>query len=261
MQTDAKILANRPLKEEYFQIDLAAPEICRTTQPGQFVHVKIGALRDRILRRPFSIFKVTADGVLSLIYKVVGEGTSVLSTLAKGEHCNLMGPLGRGFTLPGPEQTPVLVAGGYGVAAMYLLAKAAPNPGLLLLGARNKKELLLVREYQDLGFTAEIATEDGSAGTQGLVTDLLVKILTAPARQERTFCGCGPLGMLLAMGKMLNARQIAGELSLDHLLCCGVGACYACVIKVKADHPDGWRFVRTCREGPVFKAKDIYYEN
>ncbi len=253
MLEDCKIISNEILKGEYRKVEFEGTGICPQVKPGQFVHVQIAQLRDRILRRPFSICNVSNDGILTIVYKIVGEGTEVLSTLNPGTVCNLMGPLGKPFTVPQGDQIPVLVAGGYGAAATYILAKLAKTPGILLLGARSENDLILIDKFKELGFDVRISTEDGYRGTKGLVTSLLEDILKEN-NNSYNFYGCGPHGMLMAMGKMLVNNKIDGELSLDHLMCCGAGACFACVVKVKDDNPDGWRYARTCSEGPVFKA-------
>ena len=259
MLEDAKIISNEVLKGDYRRVEFDAPSISPEVKPGQFVHVQIAQLKDRILRRPFSICNVSDDGVLTVVYKIVGEGTAKLAELTPGTVCNLMGPLGVPFSAPSGDEVPVLVAGGYGSAATYILARRSANPGILLLGARSEDDLILIDEFEQLGFDVRIATENGARGKKGLVTELLQNVLNEPGLENRRFYGCGPRGMLMAMGRMLLDNGCDGELSLDHLMCCGVGACFACVVKVKDDNPDGWRYARTCNEGPVFQASDVFY--
>lgn len=260
MQYDSRIIKNRNIKGDYFQVDFDCPEICRTALAGQFVHLRIVHMRDRILRRPFSICNTSEKGVLSLVYKIVGEGTQALAEMEPGQQCNLMGPLGKAFTSPDETEFPVIIAGGYGSAATYLLAKSAPRKGLLLLGARSKQDLILTDAFRKTGFDVRAATNDGSEGHHGLVTDLLSRFIEENSPNNVRFFSCGPLPMLINVAKILNSKHLDGELSLDHLMCCGVGACFACVVKVKADNGQGWRYARTCREGPVFSANDVYYE-
>ncbi len=259
MLEDARIISNEILKGDYRKIEFSAPSITPSVQSGQFVHVQIAQLKDRILRRPFSVCDVSDDGVLTVVYKIVGEGTAKLADLQPNTVCNLMGPLGVPFSIPTGDQVPVLVAGGYGSAATYILAKRSTNPGILLLGARSEDDLILIDEFEKIGFEVRVATENGARGIKGLVTQLLQSVLDEPGVENKRFFGCGPHGMLMAMGQMLLDNNVDGELSLDHLMCCGVGACFACVVKVKADNSDGWRYARTCNEGPVFKASDVYY--
>ncbi len=261
MLENCKIIRNECIGGSYHRIVFSAPGICPHVKPGQFIHLQIATLRDRILRRPFSICDATAEGELTVIYKVVGEGTEVLSKLHRGTECSVMGPQGKPFTVPKKAQMPVIVAGGYGCAATYMLAKQAPAKGKILIGARTSADLILMDEFKRTGFELLVATEDGSVGIKGLVTRLLEETIANPPSKNLSFYGCGPHGMLMAMGRILLKHSLPGELSLDHLMCCGVGACYACVVKVKdAAKPDGWRFARTCKEGPIFQVDEVYYD-
>jgi len=254
-----EILSNNVLQDSYYKVEFYVPEICKKTQPGQFVHVQIDGLKERILRRPFSICNVTEDGTLTVVYKVVGTGTQALSELKPGAVCEVLGPLGKPYSIPADDEIPVIVGGGYGSAATYILASRSANKGVLLLGARSKTDLILTDKFKDIGFDVRTATEDGSDGQKGLVTELIKPVIDENSGKKLRFYGCGPTGMLMAMGMILNKEDIETELSLDELMCCGIGACFACVVKVKADNEDGWRYARTCKEGPVFNAKDVYY--
>jgi dihydroorotate dehydrogenase electron transfer subunit len=254
-----EIVSNRVLQDLYYEVKFYVPEICQKTQAGQFIHVKIANLQDRILRRPFSIADVSDDGLLTVVYKIVGQGTEALSLLTPGTVCDLMGPLGKAYSMPEADEFPVIVAGGYGSAATYLIAKNSPAKGILLLGARSKNDLILTDKFADAGFDVRTSTDDGSKGHKGLVTELIPKVIEENKGKKIRFYACGPTPMLLALAKILqDSGYDDGELSLDHLMCCGVGACFACVVKVKADNEDGWRYARTCKEGPVFKAADVY---
>ena len=260
-QIDARILENRRVQGDYFQIDFAAPELARDTQPGQFVHVRIPFMEHRVLRRPFSIYNVEpATGVLSVIYKVIGEGTACLSKAPPGTVASLLGSLGCGFTVPMADVQPVIVAGGYGCAATYLLARRSPRKPICLFGARTTGDLLLVREFRDLGCDVRIATNDGSTGHHGFVTALLEPLLTMPQPLPLAVAACGPNPMLKAVAKDLLLHKMDGEISLDHAMCCGVGACFACVIKRQADNAQGWEYARTCIDGPVFPASQTVWD-
>lgn len=260
LQEDAQILANFKLQADYFQVDLQAPRIASNVHPGQFVHVQFPRFEHRVLRRPFSVYNaVDESGILSIIYKVIGEGTRHLSRLSAGDTANLLGPLGRGFTLPRHGQTPIIVAGGYGCAATYLLARRSPVPCVVLIGGRSSEDLLLTGEFADLGCEVKLATEDGSRGHQGLVTELLAEALDEAPASPAVYA-CGPNPMLKAVSDQVLERDLDAEISLDHAMCCGVGACFACVMKMKADTPEGWEYVRTCLEGPVFKASRAYWD-
>ena len=260
MDSECTILKNDCLKGLYRRIVFDAPGIAGRALPGQFVHVRITPMRDRILRRPFSISDADAKaGTLTLVYKIVGHGTEALAQMRPGESCMILGPQGKPYTLPAEGVRPVLVAGGYGAAATYLLAKRSGEKGVLLLGARSDADLILIGEYEKLGFEVRIATNDGSRGHKGFVTELLEEALT-PDRKRCFVYGCGPEPMLLALGKRSMELGAEAELSLDQHMCCGVGACFACVVKVRDDaSPDRWRYSRSCKEGPVYNAKEVYY--
>ncbi len=261
-QVESEILANCRIQGDYFQVDFVAPAIARESQPGQFVHVRIPLLEHRVLRRPFSIYNVEPDaGTVSVIYKVVGEGTACLSQAPAGATADLLGPLGRGFTVPSSSDAlPVIVAGGYGCAATYLLARRSPRRPVCLFGARTTADLLLVREFRDLGCEVRIATNDGSTGHHGFVTALLEPLLKNAAATPVSVFACGPNPMLKAVAKDLHLHGLDGEISLDHAMCCGVGSCFACVVKRKADNKDGWEYARTCVDGPVFPASQTVWD-
>ena len=246
--TNGEIIENRRLKGDYFLVRFFAPEISRKARAGQFVHVRINRHGDRILRRPFSIHNCEGD-VLSVVYKVVGHGTRELSELAPEAVCDLMGPLGVAFTDPAPGVTPVLVAGGYGAAATYLLTKQAPQRGIFLLGARGEADILLTDEYRKAGYDVRVATNDGSLGYRGFVTGLVEQLRKRHQHRVRP----------AAVEEKIPVRLL-GELSIDHLMCCGVGACFACVVKIKADTPEGWTYARACVDGPVFNLDSVYVE-
>jgi len=259
MAEQGEIISNERFQADYCRVVFHAPQIAAEAKPGQFVHVRIPALRDKILRRPFSICDAEGER-LTVVYKIVGSGTVELSGMKPGQSCDLLGPLGHPYSMPESGRIPLLVAGGYGAASTLLLAKRSPVKGVLLAGARGAQDLILLDEYRKLGFEVKVATNDGSVGTKGFVTALLDDAMKGKSVQRFAIYGCGPEGMLLALGKKALAIGAHAELSLDHAMCCGVGACFACVVKIKSeDSPDGWRYARTCKEGPVFKAEDIHY--
>ncbi len=258
------ILHNDVLCGPYRRLVLEAPQIAVAARPGQFIHVRIPLLRDRILRRPFSICDADPDaGTITVVYKIVGEGTEVLSSLRSGETCQVLGPQGNGYTMPQPgaKYFPILIAGGYGSASTFFLAKRLPVKGVFLTGARTSADLLLTQEYIQAGFDVRIATNDGSMGHQGVVTDLLPHALRDDAGSLTPLIyACGPGPMLTALGKLALTLGLECELSLDQHMGCGVGACFACVVKVNdKNSPEGWRYSRSCKEGPVYNAREVYF--
>ncbi len=258
-QEKAPILRNTRLQGSYYRVDVQAPGIAPQVRPGQFVHVQLPAFEHRVLRRPFSVFNVEpAAGTLSIIYKIVGEGTGHLADLGPGVSLDLLGPLGNGYADPPPGSRPIVVAGGYGCAATYLFVRRRSVPCLVCLGGRSAEDLLLVDEFGALGAEVRLATDDGTCGQRGVVTDLLEEALLQTP--QPWVVACGPNPMLKAVCRIVTARGLDAEISLDHAMCCGVGACFACVVKLKADNADGWEYVRTCRSGPVFPASQVVWD-
>lgn len=261
MYQKGEILSNVNLQGDYYSIEFYAPETAQAAQAGQFVHVQIGDGRgDWILRRPFSICNTDPEkGIVNVVYKVVGKGTAELSRARAGSCCDVMGPLGKGFH-PVPDATPVAVCGGYGAAATFMLTRTGKK-GYLLLGARSTADIILTDRYEKAGFDVRLATNDGSAGTKGFVTDLIPQLLAEKPGEKFCFYACGPHPMLMALAKLLNKLGQDGQLSIDHRMCCGVGSCFACVVKVNdPESADGWRYARSCSEGPVFDLADVYVE-
>lgn len=253
----AKIIRNTNIKGDYYQVDFYSSKIAVSAKCGQFAHVQIKNMEAHIFRRPFSIYDTDKDGTLSIVYKIVGHGTKVLSTLTPETYCDILGPSGSFYSAAGEDVLPVIVVGGYGSAATYMLAKEAKVKGKLLIGARTKDDLILMDEYRKLGFDVEIATEDGSMGKKDLVTALLEPYL---GKKRHKIYACGPNGMMYAVARMAVESNTDCEVSVDHPMCCGVGACFACVVKVYNKKRDGWVYARSCKEGPVFNAKDIFIE-
>mgnify|MGYP003829446649 CR=1 FL=1 len=254
---DAIILAHAPLTGDYRLLRLQAPAIAEAARPGQFVHLRIPGLEPTVLRRPFSIYRAETDG-LSILYKRVGRGTETLAALREGATVSLMGPLGNGFPLTGSAAKPVLVGGGYGVAPLVFLASRLPRKGVVLLGGRRAEDVLCIRDFEALGWPVEVATEDGSRGTRGYVTALLDRHLGGATAAPELFA-CGPDGMLRAVGTRAIATGCRAWLSLDHHMVCGIGACLACVQKLRMPE-GGTRLARVCKDGPVFEAREIVWE-
>jgi len=259
LEQTVQIVSNERNTDSYFRLVLRAPQIAPLIQPGQFAHMRVLPLKDALLRRPFSIFQVEGD-TFSILYKTVGKGTDALARMGAGEELSVIAPLGHGFTIPKRgSETPLLVAGGYGMAAMYLLAQRSPQKGIAFVGGRKRIDILCEKEFQALGWDVRVTTEDGSHGEKGLVTQPLIAELRqkVPVAQRKLFA-CGPTGMLKAVGKIAEEFNVPAELSMDEHMCCGVGVCLTCVIPVKTG--DGWEYQRTCTEGPVFEAQEIVWK-
>jgi dihydroorotate dehydrogenase electron transfer subunit len=257
LEQKVQIVSNERDVDLYSRLVVRAPEIVPLVQPGQFVHVRVLPLKDALLRRPFSIYQVTGDN-LSVLYKNVGKGTEVLSRMSPGDELSVIGPLGHGFTVPSAaDKMPLLVAGGYGMAALFLLAQRSARKGIVFVGGRRSLDILCEAEFRALGWEVRVATEDGSRGEQGLVTKPLLAELRRNAIPHQLFA-CGPTPMLKAVGQIAADFRLPAELSMDEHMCCGVGVCLTCVIPIKT--PTGWEYQRTCTEGPVFDARQVLWE-
>ena len=216
-----------------------------TAASGQFVDL---ALPGYYLRRPISISDCRPDAVV-LYYKVVGEGTQVLSRMAPGAALELLLPLGNGFHPEKCASDALLIGGGLGVAPLYLLAKellAQGKHATAVLGFNKADEICLADDLKALGIPVLIATMDGSVGTKGFVTDAIAAAKPAFDR----FYSCGPLPMLKAVCKALDAP---GEVSLEERMGCGAGFCYGCTIQT-ANGPR-----RVCADGPVFDKEEVLW--
>jgi dihydroorotate dehydrogenase electron transfer subunit len=151
----------------YRRLAIDAPGLAPLVKPGQFVHIRLPAPADAILRRPFSVFRA-GDGRIEILYKAVGRGTAAMLHLRPGDALSVLGPLGNGFPVPAPDAVPVLVAGGYGMAALYLLAARSPARGIAFFGGAAAGDILCVPDFETLGWEVRVTTEDGSIGGRGL---------------------------------------------------------------------------------------------
>ena len=173
LEQTVQIVSNERSTDSYFRLVLRAPQIAPLIQPGQFAHVRILPLKDALLRRPFSIFQVAGD-TFSILYKTVGKGTDALARMRAGEELSVIAALGHGFTIPkSGGEIPLLIAGGYGMAAMVLLAQRSPQRGIVFVGGRRRVDILCEKEFAPLGWDVRVTTEDGSHGEKGLVTQPL----------------------------------------------------------------------------------------
>ena len=260
-----KILSHEDSAPGYRTLVFSAPQIAAEVVPGQFVHVKVPRLDDAALRRPFSVFDADAEaGTLTVLYKIVGKGTEALAKESVGSEVEVIGPLGFGFPVQ-CNGVPLLVGGGYGVAPLYFLAKRMLKKGVtdkpvLFVGGRTKDDLLAVDMFRDLGIEVHTATNDGSEGVKGFVTepldDELIKLRESGKRFE--LFTCGPDGLLKAVSHRALGTGSKGWISMDRHMICGVGACFACIQKLKRPNGEIWN-ARCCVNGPVFKAEEIVW--
>ncbi|MDA0322250.1 MAG: dihydroorotate dehydrogenase electron transfer subunit [Verrucomicrobia bacterium] len=259
----AVVTRHELLYGEYRVLQMHVPAVARAVQPGQFVHLEIPGLDDAILRRPFSVFKAD-DAMLSVLYKPVGKGTRAMTSIRVDDEISLIGPLGHGFPTSHDVAKPVLVAGGYGMAALYLVACALKSSGTIFMGGRSAGDILCVDEFEAIDWDVRIATEDGSRGTRGFVTVALDEYVAGlPDAREVEYFACGPNAMLKAVCDRALANDQKAWLSVDRHMGCGVGACLVCVQRIRdpESRNGDWHWERVCSEGPVFESREIVWDD
>jgi len=254
----AKVLHQEEVQGGYRVLALQAGRIAPVVRPGQFVHVRVPHMEQAVLRRPFSVYKADGD-ILQILYKDVGKGTRTMTYLRPGDRLSLIGPLGNGYPDAQPGALPVLMAGGYGMAALYLVARTRPAPGLAFFGGASAPDILCVDEFRALGWDVRITTQDGTLGHKGIVTEALDSWWDGADRAMPVeVYACGPNGMLKAVAERGMARDWTTWVSVDRNMGCGVGACLTCVLKVYDGEGD-WVWKRSCKEGPVFESREIVW--
>ena len=256
----ARVEELKEIAPSVYNLKLWAPRIALKACPGQFLHVRCAQdfSYDPLLRRPFSLHDRQGEHV-SLLFQVKGRGTGWLSRLNPGENLDVLGPLGRGFSLPRGEGV-ALVAGGMGIAPLLFLARCLLERGNrvdLFYGAKSASQVFLGREWEDLDLKIHLATEDGSRGYKGMVTQLFRESLAGGA-YHRVY-GCGPRGFLLALARILQEAGLPGEVSLEENLACGLGVCQGCAVPMR-DAQGGASYRPLCSSGPVFGVEEILWE-
>ena len=274
------VISNRPVDalSKVYQMELSG---CSEEQrPGQFVNIELDGL---FLRRPISVCD-WKDGVLTLLYKLVGKGTALMATLQPGARLDVLCSLGNGFdidipaltrpdvpTIAGPDvpaftrpdvpalARPLLVGGGIGTAPLYLLARRLKERGVsptVILGFNTASEIIYEKEFKALGLRTLVTTVDGSYGTPGFVTDALPLLASASAPSSVGACGydycfaCGPMPMLRALAPKLASPA---QFSLEERMGCGTGICMGCTC------PQLTGTKRMCKDGPVFRLDEISF--
>lgn len=262
IQETAKVLWNRPAGPECFRMGLACGPAYASAVPGQFVMVRTGSALVPLLRRPFSIFGTIGppdrpEGI-ELLYKALGQGTRQMAGMAPGAAIDILGPLGRGFTVDTDDRRIYLAAGGMGVAPIRFLAVhlhalgVAPPTCHMFLGGRSQADLLCREEFPALGIPVTVTTDDGSDGDQCLITDPLESAVAAQA-PDRLYA-CGPHGMLQCVAGIAERHKVTCQISMETMMACGMGACLGCAVAT-ADGQAGYRHV--CIDGPVFDVRRI----
>jgi dihydroorotate dehydrogenase electron transfer subunit len=253
-QEKSIVVTSERLSESYFRLVLESPRIAAQAQPGQFVMAACGSTLDPLLRRPFSIHRCLGDGTLHLLIKIVGKGTKLLADLEPGESCDLLGPLGKGFTLDS-DKVSGLVGGGVGIAPLLFLveqtnARHPQHQALhVFLGGQTGDDIRqLGQEFEQMGASVSLATDDGSLGMQGLVTQPFEEAL---GTLQQVFV-CGPMAMMAATATLCQQANVPCQVSLESHMACGLGACLGCTV-----HGADGNYRHVCKHGPVLPAEEI----
>ncbi len=254
----AKITENTPVNKDHNLLVLSPDDIPQRSLPGQFYMIGTDFSYDPLLKRPFSIFRETSSaegGELQFLYRIKGKGTERMREMKKGDTVNLLGPLGNGYPMPGKKLTPVLIAGGIGIASLFPLAEKLSGNIHFFYGARTKNELLMLNELKGLvKKELIISTDDGSEGEKGTVVSTLNNFLANQLSAiSHQLYACGPSPMLEAVSKFAAEKGIKSYISMEENMACGVGACLGCTVKTKKGYK------RVCKEGPVFSAEEIVW--
>lgn len=247
----------REIRPGIWSMWVKAPEVCSRAVPGQFLHVRIqqGSFSP-LLRRPLSIGRVHGDE-LELVWRVVGEGTRLLTGTSVGDAVDLLGPLGHGFTIDSSTEQAILVGGGLGMPPMVYLYEHLESLGIhatLMLGVRGKDDIPLAPEDPILAKTTVVAELDGQGFRQGLVTvpatEALEQLRSNGGLANAAVYSCGPWGLVGALQKATPRHELKlTEVSLEQQMGCGVGVCQGCAV-VADGGPTPYRLV--CTDGPVF---------
>ncbi|MFH1612665.1 MAG: dihydroorotate dehydrogenase electron transfer subunit [bacterium] len=243
------ILQIKKINENIFNLVIKT-SIAQKANPGQFIHIKISDNFIPFLRRPMSIHSVNKKNkTIEILFRVIGQGTLLLSQKSINQTIDILGPIGNGFPIT-KKKNIVLIAGGIGIAPLFYLAnklKKMKKEVLILFGAKNKNELLKIDELEKIGCKIKIATEDGSCGYKGKVTDLLFNLDFS----FQIIYACGPIKMYEKIKDFIKDKNIPCYVSLEQKMACGQGFCWGCVWKTLTGYK------RVCKEGPVFDIKNV----
>jgi len=279
-QYDVVLGYRKQLAKDTYLVRFVCPELAARITPGQFVMVRTKRVTEALLGRAFALYDVTrgADGnpeSIDVVFHTVGKMTNLLAEEPIDSRFVVWGPLGNGFHLKPTDNDChlIMVAGGIGQTPFLTLAKESLGKEKygegsgrkakqiskvsLCYGARTKEHLAGVEDFRSAGVDVHIATDDGSAGHAGLVTEVLDELLRNSSAEARIVC-CGPEPMMQAVAEVAQQNSVPCEVSLETPMACGLGICFSCVTKVKQS--DGsWDFKRTCVDGPVFGSDKIIW--
>ncbi|MDA1013120.1 MAG: dihydroorotate dehydrogenase electron transfer subunit [Planctomycetota bacterium] len=275
IQQRAEVVENREMARDTLCLRLRCPDIARQIVPGQFFMIRPVGGADPLLGRPFALYDTIDESgeptCLEFGYLVVGKLTSLMASWQASDEVEIWGPLGNGFPVPTADHL-MFVAGGIGQTPFLAAAREAlghrtygnrrpdalPRRVSMCYGVRNAEYVAGEDDFAVDGLDFRLATDDGSRGHHGYVTDLLSQALGSDDPPDGVYC-CGPEPMMNAVSAICLERDVPCWLSLETPMACGFGACFSCVVRVRTGD-DEWDFRRTCVEGPVFRADQLWAE-
>ncbi len=276
-----RIVENVPIADRTYRCRVHCPEMARRFFPGQFLMVRTSDGDDPLIGRPFALYDVVSDpqgrpAEIDFVYLVEGKLTGCLAKMQAGQSLTIWGPLGNGFQ-PKPCRHLIMVAGGIGQTPFLAVARerigagfpstgtarmhASVETATLCYGAATADRLAGLDQFAAEGVAVFTATEDGSHGHAGRVTDVLrarldEHVASHTPREDLHVLCCGPHPMMAAVFAMTDAYGVECEVSLEEPMACGIGICFACVARIR-DASNQWDYKRTCVSGPVFDARAV----
>lgn len=262
VQVDCEVVSNRKVGS-YQHLTLAAPGIAEIARPGNFVAISVGDSRtSMLLRRSFAIYQATGRGVfggtIEIIVAPSGPGSTWISERVAHERLNVVGPLGNAFKIPKDPVRALLVGGGYGSAPLFSLAEVLRQKNSrveMAIGASIGERIFAPVEGKRSVHSLLIATEDGSMGSKGRVTELFDNSL----ENIDIVYACGPMSMLKALTAIGTKAGVSVQCAVEESMACGVGLCMTCVLPVK-DSDGIIKMARSCLEGPIFDGSDVVWD-
>ena len=254
-RASVKVLSNRNIAQSTLSLTFESTFELSQSKPGQFINIRIRGEEAPLFRRPFSIAGIK-EQIVEIIYAVIGKGTFYLSTLNAGDYLDIIGPLGNSFKFDPEKSNYLLVGGGVGVPPLLFLTDSMnkydirPN---LLTGFKNAAVCFITENRKSIA----VATDDGTRGYHGVVTDLMTEHLN-DTEWDRIFA-CGPEPMLSAVSEISDKMEVPCSLAVERVFGCGTGICLGCIIEssLKCYTETGKKYMLACIDGPVFDSSDI----
>lgn len=253
------------LTEDIYRMTLESEYVSNNALPGQFVNIKCCEGTQALLRRPVSICRVDRkNATYDILFQMKGTGTALLACKKPGDPLDVLGPLGNGFDLDLKYERIAVVGGGIGVfPLLFLLQESKALLKNTYLGFRSADQIVLEKEFRQSSSSVKIATDDGSYGDRGYITEILKNDLTTD--HYDMIYACGPTVMLSKVAQTAKEAGTECQVSLEQRMGCGFGACLICACKTKikneTDAKDGqWHYSHVCKDGPVFNSRDVIFD-